>query len=180
MREELGRHAGSSVLLLLLYWARVSGTTSGPTLSCTATLPSVLNRLAELRHRRGAARTAGHRAAPSVGAEQRGGERVLGDRDAAAASPLRHADRAVGVVARVVVGDDGVGVVVAAVQEDADQRLVVVSGGLRGRLAHGGQVEGEGQRGAGHRQLARSGAGRRGACALGIDAGTSRGLLTSG
>src|SRR5260370_1258641 len=51
-----------------------------------------------------------------------------------------------------VVGHDGVGVVAAAVEEDADQRLVVVR--LEGGgLAQCGEVQGEGQGGTGGGQL---------------------------
>src|SRR5256885_12570183 len=55
------------------------------------------------------------------------------------------ADGGVLPVAGAVVGHDGVGVVAAAVEEDADQRLVVVR--LEGGgLAQCGEVQGEGQR----------------------------------
>src|SRR5256885_17122918 len=62
------------------------------------------------------------------------------------------ADGGVLPVAGAVVGHDGVGVVAAAVEEDADQRLVVVR--LEGGgLAQCGEVQGEGQGGTGGGQL---------------------------
>ena len=83
--------------------------------------------------------------------EVRLGQRNTARRLASAAT----ANGAVGVVAGVVVGHHGVGVVVAAVKKYADQRLVV-SGVKGGGFAHGGQVECKRQRGASQRELTRA------------------------
>ncbi|MNL29264.1 hypothetical protein D3C87_1509420 [compost metagenome] len=85
--------------------------------------------------------------------EQGGGKGGLAQRNAACRlAPAATANGVVAGVARVVVGDHGVGVVVAAVQKHADERLVV--GGGKGRsLAHGGEVEGKWQRSACQAQL---------------------------
>ena len=62
------------------------------------------------------------------------------------------ADGAVGVVAGVVVGDDGVGVIIAAIEKHANQSFVV-AGVKGGGFTHGSQVQGKGQRGAGQGEL---------------------------
>jgi hypothetical protein len=88
---------------------------------------------------------------------------------------------AVGIVAGEVVRHDGVGVVVAAIEEYADQGLVV-GRALGGGLAHRGEIECEGQRRAGHRELARTAQEGAARVALGIDEVHDLGFrfLTSG
>ena len=58
----------------------------------------------------------------------------------------------VGRIVRVVVGDQGIAVVVASKQEDANQRLVVADGCGRCRFADGGEVECPGSSNAGQRE----------------------------
>jgi len=64
-------------------------------------------------------------------------------------------DGAVLRVAGIVIGDHGVGIVVAAIKKHADQRFVVVARRVEGGcLTHGGQVQCQGQGRARHGQLA--------------------------
>ena len=65
------------------------------------------------------------------------------------------ANGAVGVIAGVIIGDDGVGIVVTTKHKEADQCLVV-SGFKCSGLAHRGQVQREGQRSTCHGQAARA------------------------
>ena len=77
-------------------------------------------------------------------------------RDCYTASGLAHSAAAYGVVlvvAGVVVSHNGIGIVVTAVKEHADQRFVV-SGVKRCGLSHGCQVQRKRQRRAGKGQLA--------------------------
>ena len=112
--------------VLLVGWISV------PTLSTTASRPASNSGMS-------GASSGAQRILAAAGQRDRIGiEDGLGERGAAVgdASPRRPC---VEIVARLVVGDDGVGIIVAAEQEDADQRLVVAGGRGRG-LADRGEV----------------------------------------
>ena len=75
--------------------------------------------------------------------QRRGGKLILpvGDAAVGAIGPT-NADAVVEVIVGIVVGNNGVGVIVTAVEEYADQGLVI-GGGEGCGLAEGGEVHGQ-------------------------------------
>ena len=137
---------GGSGTLRALYSARVVGWIKVPTLSSTPSLPASKIVLSARQFRR-------ERHLACVG--QRDAGRQCGRGEAVAGACDAAANVQVGGVVGGVVRDHRVGVVVAAVQEHADERLVVARR-LRRRFAHCGEVERPGRGDAGHRHGARA------------------------